>query len=76
MNFNSEQIKIFLWLIFVIEVFTICLGIIFGGLCGYKNSLIAHGILGLFIGISLLILLFVYLLIDLLIRVIIKVTKK
>ena len=67
-NSFADQIKIFLWVIFVVEVLAIGLGIIFGRLCGYKNSILAHGILGVIIGIGLLILLLVYIIIEMLIR--------
>ena len=75
-NSFTDQIKIFLWSIFVVEFFAVCLGIIFGRLCGYRDSLFAHGILGAIIGIGLLILLLTYIVIEMLIRYFTKDKKK
>ncbi len=52
-----DQFGILVWFIIVVEAFIFCLAIIIGNTCGYKNSLIAHGILGLLVGTSLAILL-------------------
>jgi hypothetical protein len=44
-----DQFNILVWFIVVVEAFIFCLAIIHGHACGYKNSLIAHGILGLLV---------------------------
>jgi hypothetical protein len=51
---RSENIKTILWFIATIELIILLLAIIFGPICGYKNSLIAHGILGAIIGLSMI----------------------
>ena len=55
-----DQFNILVWFIVVVEAFIFCLAIIHGHACGYKNSLIAHGILGLLVGVCLAILLLAF----------------
>lgn len=52
-----SNVKVILWFILIIEVLIFLLAIIFGSLCGFKDSFIAHGVLGLIIGGCLLLLL-------------------
>jgi hypothetical protein len=52
-----DQIHIIVWFIIVVLIFIFCLAVINGNGCGYKNSLIAHGVLGLLVGGCLVILL-------------------
>jgi uncharacterized membrane protein len=54
---KQSNVKVVLWFILIIEVLILLLAIIFGSLCGFKNSLIAHGILGLILGSCLILLL-------------------
>lgn len=51
---RSENIKAILWFIAIIELVVLLLAIILGPICGYKNSLIAHGILGAIIGLCMI----------------------
>jgi len=69
-HFNPkwDNIKSVLWFIFVIEILILFLGIICGRACGYSNSLIGFGIMGLLIGICLLSIVFAAVGIDLIIR--------
>ena len=46
----DESIKTVLWFILVLEIFIVLLALLFGYSSGYKNSLVAHGILGLITG--------------------------
>jgi hypothetical protein len=63
-----DQIHILLWFIVVILVFIFCLAIINGYGCGFKNSLIAHGVLGFVVVGCLLILLTVFIALEKLFR--------
>jgi hypothetical protein len=59
-----SNVKIILWFILIIEILILLLAIIFGSLCGYKNSFIAHGILGLIIGGCLMLLLITFIMFN------------
>lgn len=59
-----NSIKHIMWFIAMIEVLLLFLAIIAGHTCGYRISFIAHGILGRFVGGSLLFLLLGIILID------------
>jgi hypothetical protein len=54
-----DQMNSIVWFIVVVIVFIFCLAIINGYGCGYKNSLIAHGILGFIVVGCLVILMLV-----------------
>ena len=51
---RSEDIKTILWFIAIIELIILLLAIIFGSICGYKNSFIALGILGAIVGLVMI----------------------
>ena len=59
-----DQVRIIVWFIIVVLVFIFCLAVINGHGCGYKNSFIAHGILGVVVGGCLIILLPAFIIIE------------
>ena len=75
LNPKWDTIKSVLWFVFVIEVLILFLAIICGRVCGYINSLIGFGIMGLLIGVCLLSIVFTSIGIDLIVRKGVKLLK-
>lgn len=61
---RPHNIKVILWFILIIEVLIFFLAIIDGSLCGFKNSFIAHGVLGLILGGCLIFLLITFIIFN------------
>jgi uncharacterized membrane protein len=69
-NDKWDNVKTVLWFIVMIEVLILLLAIINGTGCGYKNSFVAFGVIGLIIGAGLLLLVAAMILVTLILKAI------